>query len=54
MVTWNRLGLFFLGGGILEGAQKTLFFHMVSGLGLQFSYEKLGFKTMVFYKENYL
>ena len=24
---------------------------MVSGLGLQFSYEKYGFKTMVFYME---
>ena len=22
---------------------KTIFFHMVSGLGLQFSYEKIGF-----------
>ena len=25
--------------------QKTLYFHMVSGPGLQFSYEKYGFKT---------
>ena len=35
-------------------AQKNLFLHMVSGLGLglQFSYEKYGFKTMVFYREH--
>ena len=28
-----------------EKELKTLFFHMVSGLGLQICYEKWGFKT---------
>ena len=38
----------------LEGPEwlRTLFFHMVSGLGLQFSYEEDGFKTMVSYRNN--
>ena len=30
-----------------QEAARTLFVHRVSGLGLLFSYEKLGFKTIV-------
>ena len=32
--------------------QKNKFVHRVSGPGLQFSCEKLGFKTIVFHWEN--
>ena len=36
----------------LKAGLQTLFFHRLSGPGLQFSYEKIWFKTIVFYREN--